>query len=221
MRAVFIGINPYTLGTARVLLGRGHEVVIVERDRARIDEASQELDCGFIHGDGTLPHILKECDPKDSDFLFCLTGEDQANIIASLVGRSLGFGRVITRIDDPEFDRICAELGLTDTIVPSVTIGRYLADLFHGRNPLEISALIKGDARVFSFIVQKGEDGRVADLGLPGRTRVVCLYREGRFTLPDDEGTVKADDEVVVVTDSDNLKALQERFTSAAARPGA
>jgi len=212
MRAVFIGINPYTLATARALLTRGHEVVLVERDRARIDEVSHDLDCGFIHGDGTLPHILKECDPKNTDFLFCLTGSDQANIIASLVGRTLGFGRVITRIDDPEFDRVCVELGLSDTIVPSQTVGRLLADLFHGRNPLEISALIKDEARVFSFVVKEDEAGKLADLKLPDATRVVCLYRGGKFLVPDDGTTLKTDDEVLLVTHAKNLAELQEKW---------
>jgi trk system potassium uptake protein TrkA len=212
MRAVFVGINPYTLATARVLLARGHEVVLVERDRARIDEVSHDLDCGFIHGDGTLPHILKECDPKNTDFLFCLTGADQANIIASLVGRTLGFGRVITRIDEPEFERICVELGLSDTIVPSQTIGRLLADLFHGRNALEISALIKDEARVFSFVAKADDAVKVGELPLPDDTRVVCLYRVGKYLAPDDGTAIKPDDEVVLVTHAKSLPALQEKW---------
>jgi len=212
MRAVFIGINPYTLATARAALAHGDEVVVVERDRARIDELAQEVDCGFIHGDGTHPQILKECGPKQADFLFCLTDSDQTNIIASLVGRSLGFGRVITRIDDPQFERICTELGLVDTIVPSQTIGRHLADLLHGRNPLEISSLIKGDARVFAFVAGKDEAGSVADLKLPDQTGVVCIYREGRYRVADADTELKADDEVVLITHADRLPELQERW---------
>jgi trk system potassium uptake protein TrkA len=214
MRAVFIGINPYTLATARAALAHGDEVVIVERDRARIDELAQEVDCGFIHGDGTHPQILKECGPKEPDFLFCLTDSDQTNIIASLVGRSLGFGRVLTRIDDPQFERICTELGLVDTIVPSQTIGRHLADLLHGRNPLEISSLIKDDARVFSFVAGKDEAGKVADLKLPAQTGVICLYRDGHFRAAEEATEVKADDEVVLITHVDQLPKLQERWAA-------
>ena len=64
--------------------------------------------------------------------LFCLTGSDQANIISSLVGRSLGFGRVVTKINDPEFEHICIELGLEDMIIPARTVGRHLAEMFEG-----------------------------------------------------------------------------------------
>jgi len=215
MRAVFVGIHPYSLATARAALAHGSEVVIVDRDRERIDELSRELDCGFIHGDGTYPQILKECGPKAADFLFCLTDSDQTNIIASLVGRSLGFGRVITRIDDPQFERICTELGLVDTIVPSQTIGRYLADLLHGRNPLEISAMIKDEARVYSFVVGKDDAGPVADLKLPDQTRVICLYREGRFRTADETTELKADDEVILITHADHLPKLEERWSAA------
>ena len=153
MRAVFIGTSGITLMAARILLRRGHEVVIIERDRERIEALAGELDCGYIHGDGSKPALLREADPDGTDFLFCLTGNDQSNIIASLVGRSLGYRRVVTRVEDPEFEHICLELGLEDTIVPARTIGRYLADMFAGHDMLELSAMLKDEARVFAFVV--------------------------------------------------------------------
>jgi trk system potassium uptake protein TrkA len=56
------------------------------------------MDCSFLQGDGSQPDILREVNPEQTDFLFCLTDSDQANVIASLVGRSLGFNRVVTSI---------------------------------------------------------------------------------------------------------------------------
>ncbi len=84
---------------------------------------------GFIHGDGTRPAILREGDPQGTDLLFCLTHDDQSNIIASLVARSLGYRRVVTKIEDPDLEHICSELGLADSLVPMHTVGRYLADI--------------------------------------------------------------------------------------------
>jgi trk system potassium uptake protein TrkA len=212
MRAVFIGANSIAVMTARLLLKRGHEVVIVERDKDRISALSEELDCGYVHGDGSKPAILRETDPDKTDVLFCLTGQDQANIIASLVGRSLGFARVVTKIEDPEFEHICIELGLKDTIIPSRTIGRHLADLFEGQDPLELSTMIRDEARAFSFVLHEDDAAAVKELGLPEATRVVCVYREGKFIMPDDDTALKADDEVVVITHRRNLPALEQRW---------
>lgn len=220
MRAVFIGASSTAVMTARFLLKRGHEVVIVERDKERIAALAEELDCGYVHGDGGKPAILRETDPDNTDVLFCFTGLDQTNIIASLVGRSLGFPRVVTKIEDPEFEHICIELGLKDTIIPARTIGRHLADLFEGQDPLELSTMIRDEARAFSFVIHEQDAAAVKDLGLPDNCRVVCVYREDKFIMPDDDTELKSNDEVVVITHRRNLPALEERWLARTDTPG-
>ncbi|MEW6646214.1 MAG: TrkA family potassium uptake protein [Pseudomonadota bacterium] len=212
MRAVFIGASSLAVMTARFLLRRRHEVVIIERNKERIEALAGELDCGFLLGDGSKPALLREADPAHTDFLFCLTGNDQANILASLVGRSLGFPRIVTKIDDPEFEHICIELGLEDMIIPSRTIGRYLADLFQGMNLLDLSGVIKDEARIFTFVVRHDDEMPVADLKLPAHSRVVCLYRGGKFVPLEDDSRLHEDDEVVLITHADNLPELHERW---------
>ena len=212
MRAVFIGASSLTVMTTEILLKRGHEVVIVERNKERINELSKDLDCGFVHGDGTTPAIQRETDPEHSDFLFCLVDNDQANIIASLVGRSLGFPRVVTKIINPEFEHICMELGLEETIIPAGTIGRYLADKFAGRDLLELSGMIKDEARVFSFVARREDEGPLEKIATPGQIHPICLYRNDQFILPDKDTEVKAKDEVVVITHQKFLAQLTDRW---------
>jgi len=158
--------------------------------------------------------VLREADPEHTDVLFCLTGSDQANIIASLVGRSLGFGRVVTKINDPEFEHVCIELGLEDMIIPARTVGRHLAEMFEGTNPLEISAMIKAEARVFSFAAREEDARPISELGLPDKTRVICIYRDEKFLLPGDDDRLKAGDEVVLITHVRNLPALAGRWAA-------
>ena len=217
MRVVLIGASQVAIRAAELFIKRNYEVVIIETDRGKIDALSQELDCSFLHGDGSKPNILKEAGPKQTEFLFCLTNNDQNNIIASLVGRSLGFTRVVTRIQDPSFEPICLELGLEDIIIPSRTIARYLVDMVAGVGIPDISTVLKGEARLFSFIASEKEVGLVSELDLPQGARVICYYREGTFYLPKDETSLVAQDEVVILTYSDNLAALQERFKPKAA----
>ncbi len=216
MRAVFVGAGSLAVNTARVLVKRGHEVVVVEQDQERIRSLSQELDCGFICGDGSRPAILREADPQHTTVLYCLTGDDKSNMIASLVGRSLGFGRIVTKIDDPELEHICLELGLEDTIIPSRAVGVHLADLFEGRDPLAFSTMIREEARVFSFVAGEKEAGDLAALELPKRTRIICLYRGGELLIPDDQVALVVGDEVVLITHRDNVNALTERFKNPA-----
>lgn len=212
MRVVMIGGGQEAIATAEMLLHQGHDVVMIERDKEKVEQLSQQLDCGFIHGDGSRPAILREVGPKGTDLLLCLTSDDQDNILAALVGRSLGFQRVVTQIRDSEFEHICIELGLQDTIVPHRAIARILADLVNGRDVFEISTMIKGEARFFSFVAGKEETGTVAELGLPEKSRAVCIYRDDDFLIPDADTAVKEQDEIVLITHSTNLQDLQDRW---------
>jgi trk system potassium uptake protein len=215
VRVVIIGASTLAQSTAHLLIRNGHDVVLVEREKGRIEELAAELDCGFVHGDGSRPAILREVGPEQTDLLLCLTGKDQVNIIASLVGRSLGFKRVVTRIEDPELEHICIELQLEDTIVPDRTIASYLLDLAEGRNPLEMSAMIRDDARVLSFVVRADQEDTVEALGLPAPSRLICIYRQGRFLLPETETRLERDDQIVVLTHRQHVEALLAYWTAA------
>lgn len=218
MRTVFVGAGKVSIETARELIKKGHEVIIIETDQAKITDLSEEMDCSFLLGDGSRPNVLREVNPARTDFLFCLSNSDQTNLIASLVGRSLGFQRVVTSIGDPQFESICHELGLEDIIIPSRTIGRYLEDMVGGGENVELSTVIKDDARFFTLILKADDAGMVRDLKLPDEARVICYYRDGKFFHADEETTLRIDDEVVILTHSRNMSALQERWQSRSAK---
>ncbi|SEM79219.1 potassium channel family protein [Nitrosomonas marina] len=213
MRLVFIGASSITIATARNLSKQGHDVIIVEADLEKIETVSEQIDCGFIHGDGTRPDILKEVDPENTEIIFCFTSNDQSNIIASLVARSLGFKKTVTKLEDPEFDHIAIELGLESLIVPSRTIANYLVDMTEGRNILEITSIIKGDARIFSFVVQESFEGELEQLSLPDTSRIVCIYREDELLLPTQDTQIRSGDEIVLITHQRELASLHKRFS--------
>ncbi len=212
MRVVIVGASTLALSTATILLKRGHEVVIVERDKERIDAIAETLDCGFVQGDGSKPAILREAGPTDSDALLCLTNHDQANILAALVGRSLGFPRVIPKIEDPEFEHICVELGLSDTIIPVQAIARTLADTLAGLDILELATFIRGEVRFFPFVAREEDAGPLEEMDLPSDSSVICLYRGDEFIIPKVGTKIAKGDEGVVITHSRNLQALRERW---------
>jgi len=212
MRMAFIGASSVAIATARMLSKQGHDIIMVEINREKIERLSEQLDCGFIHGDGTRPDILKEIDPESTEIVFCFTSNDQSNIIASLVARSLGFKKAVTKLEDPEFDHIAIELGLESIVVPSRTIALYLADMIEGRNILEITSIIKGDARVYAFVVHDEIQGPLKELGLPKNCRVMCIYRQDELILPEADTRLNLDDEVVLITHQKQLADLRERF---------
>jgi trk system potassium uptake protein TrkA len=212
MRIIFSGASPTTVVAARNLIRQGHDIVIIEIEKEKIDRISEDMDCSFLHGDAGKPGILSQVDPKGCDFLFCLTDNDQANIITSLLGRSMGFERVITGIEDDDYVPLCEELGLDDTIVPTRTISQHLSNIVGGLDDIELSTLLRGDARFFSFTAGKDDEARFDELELPDTARVVYYYRDDEFHFPNENGKIKSGDEIVILTHSKNLPDLRKRW---------
>lgn len=213
VRLVFVGASATSVMAARSLTESGHEVVLIEDNRERIDELEEDLDCSFLCGDGGKPAVLREVDPQATDILFCLTDDDHVNIIASLVGRSLGFKKVVSSIEDPEYEVICRELGLENVIVPAQTISRHLQDMVNGIDCVELSTLLKDRARFFTFELPKDDEGTVEDLKLPENARLVYYYRGGKFSFADADTRLRAGDEVVILAYAEVLPTLNERWS--------
>ncbi|MGD2029924.1 MAG: TrkA family potassium uptake protein [Desulfobacterales bacterium] len=212
MRIVFSGAGPTAIMTARQLIKKGHEVIIIELDKDKIDEISDDLDCSFLHGDAGKPAILSQVNPKNCDFLFCLTDNDQANIITSLLGRSMGFHRIITSIQDEDLVALCDELGLEDTIIPVRTMSQHLDNIVEGLDNIELSTLLKGSLRFFSFMASKEDEGKFNELDLPDNTRVIYYYRDDKFFFVEEDTQLRKGDEIVILTHSKHLSDLNERW---------
>lgn len=213
MRIVFSGAGPVTVITAKTFTKQGHEVIIIEVNKELIDKLSEELDCSFIHGDAAKPAILRQVNPKDCDFLFCLTNSDEANIITGLLGRSMGFKRVIPSIEEAELQQLCSELNLEDTIIPVKTMSRHLDNMVQGLDSIELSTILKNDARLFSFIQDNKSINTAEKLELPEETKVLFYYRDDRFHFFNDDTNFKEGDEIIILTHCKNLPELIKRWT--------
>lgn len=212
MRAVLIGASGLAIATAKLLLEGGHEVILIEKDSDRTDLLAEELDCGVVCGDGSRPSILQEVGPEQSDVLFCLSSSDQDNIIAALVGRKLGFDRVIAHIQDPDYESICAELDIDDMIIPDQVIGKALVGMTEGEESAALSSYTSGGLRFFDFVATKENAGKVSGLELPEGSRVIALTTDEKSRIADDDSEIKPEDKVLILTTDDDIETLRDRF---------
>ena len=212
MRAIFVGASPLTVMTAQRLLKAGHDVVIIDTNEDKISELSESLDCGFIHADGSRPAVLDELSPDETDMLFCLSNDDQDNIIASLVGQTMQFSSVVTKIEDPDFEGICNKLGLENVIVPDRDVGERLSDRVEGHDVTDLSTAVKGGIRFYEFVAREQDAGRLDALDLPEAARVIVIIRDGDAVIAEDDDELRQDDHVLVVTRRDEVEKLRKRF---------
>jgi len=81
-----------------------------------------------------------------------------------------------------------------------------------GSKNVELSKVLKDEAQFFTFTAKKDDAVVVKELKLPAEAKVICYYRDGKFSHANEETTLRIGDEVVILTHSNNVLALQERW---------
>lgn len=210
-RVTFVSASRLAIHTARILIQRGHEVVLIDENAEKIEALSDELDCGLVVGDGSRPAVLEELAPEKTDYLFCVTDRDESNVLAALVGRELGFTHVVPRVDDPELEPLCAKLGLDEVILPDREIALRLVDSVEGRSSPELATVMQPGLRFLSFEVPP-DVGSLSDLELPDEARAIALNRHDRSCLVDTDTRLEKGDVLVVIAHEDVVDDLRRRF---------
>jgi trk system potassium uptake protein TrkA len=215
MRIVIVGATALGEAAVRKLIEGGHDVVVVDGDRDRLEALAESHDCGVIHGDGTLPSVLREAGGEALDALLALSDSDEANILCAMVGRSVGYRRVVPKIVQPELRPICDELELADMITPHETVAADLLDRLEGREAGTGAGdpHLSGDLRLVSFLVSGALAGRKASaLDFDRKARLVAVERGEETMLARDDTALEEADTLLLVVRREDAEAVNERL---------
>lgn len=95
MKITIIGAGKVGLEITRRLVDEGHDLVVIDREEAKIARIEEELDVLAFRGNGASALTLKNCGVAESDLVVAVTNSDEINMIACLIARHLGVPRTI------------------------------------------------------------------------------------------------------------------------------
>ena len=213
MRIVIIGASSFGLAIAEQLIETDREVVLIDKSRDLLEQAAEQIDCGMIEGDGSNPDVLREAYRDEEDVCIAVTNASEINILAALIARSIGYGRVIPQITSNALLRVCSELGLEDVINPHAKVAENIVEALTSGDEAAQEPLLQEDLVLARVTVPENKAGQALDL--PGKGRVVALIRDGEELLPEAEFSVQAGDILIVVLERDAQEELKASFDSA------
>ena len=217
MYIVVVGAGTVGYGLAMELQSLAdHEVVLVERDRARAAELREELGEMIVHGDGTEVVLLETVGARRADVLIAVTGEDGVTLVACQVAKHwVHVERAIARVYNPRNERLFRLLGIDSTVSATAAIMAQIeVDLpEHTLVPLmrlHGTGLELVDLHVLAGSLAAGV--AVRDLPLPPET-VISLVVDAAGTprIPTADTVLAPGDEVIAVIRSEaepQLRAL-------------
>ncbi|MEM1388975.1 MAG: NAD-binding protein [Pseudomonadota bacterium] len=213
MRVVILGASRFGAALARHLIEAEHEAILIDKDQERLDALSEQLDCGFIRGDGTSPSILREAFQDEHDVFVAITNASDVNILASLVARSVGFGRVIPQITSADLMDVCQEMALEDVINPHATVAESIVAGILDTSEIDQETLLHNELAMKRVHVPDRLAGKVLrDVALPEGTRPVALTRDEREAFLEPDTQLNKGDLLLFATECDAIDALTDTF---------
>ncbi|WP_338031060.1 Trk system potassium transporter TrkA [Desulfovibrio ferrophilus] len=197
-------------------LERSYHVRLVENDADRCQWLAQSLNRAIVlHGDGRDQDLLQEENVKDMDMVVSLTGDEETNILTSLLAKSLGAKRAVTRINKFAYFPLVRAIGIENIVSPRQSAVNSI--LQYMRKGMVISAAsIRGDeAEALEAIVPEHSDlvGKaIKDLKLPKGALILTIQRAGEIVFPSGDAVIEPGDRIVILSTRKTISRIEKRL---------
>ena len=217
MYIVIVGGGKVGFYLAKELVEAGHEALVIEEDGAKVTEIAETLGEIAMRGDGCEAATQEQAGTGRADLFLAVTGEDEANLVASQVAKHrFNVKRIVARVNNPKNEAIFRKLGIDVTVsATSVILSQIeqelpvhpLISLLQLRSGFEIVEVkIPNDAGVL--------DSKVSDVRLPERAVVWGIVdADGNPKAATPDTVLHQGDEVVAVTPLESEEALRAALT--------
>lgn len=122
---LIVGAGETGTALAAALDEKRLHVKVIDEDSERCKQLAATLNHAIaINGDGTDRDLLREENVGDADLLIAVTGDEESNILISLLAKGMGTRRTITRVSKLSYIPVVSDIGLDTVINPRMAAVR-------------------------------------------------------------------------------------------------
>lgn len=212
MHVIIVGCGRVGSELAKLLSAEGHDLVIIDKNRASFDRIGAMFNGLVLVGNGFDLNLLRQAGIEKADAFCAVTNGDNTNLISAQVAKKIfKVPKVIARVYDPQRAHIYAALGL-DIISGTMLFAAMLRDKII-------------ESRFSSYLIETKELGvieveaknsligkAVQDINMPGEFLVVAIRRLQGVIIPEARTTLKAKDTLMAVVKVASLGKIKEKF---------
>ncbi len=212
MRIVIVGIGDvgWALVESLTSLGR-HELVLIDDDPDRAEQASNAFDALVLEGDGTDPTILGKAELDDADALVATTGSDAINTVITMLGHRAGVETIVVKLRGVGLRAACQEIGVSKIIAPKISAAAEIVETLHGFHSLDFSVVARGGLQLVELDAGTAAGQTASELELPDGALIVSVLRDDQVLIPRGGTRIQANDVLLtLVQDKANLDAVRK-----------
>ena len=196
------------------LVNRGHEVLLIEKERYKVEQYTEQFGGIVVQGDACEAQVLADAGIARADALIAVTGDDEDNLVCCQVAkRKFKVGRVIARINNPKNERIFKALGIDATVSHT----RALLEMIEQELPLSslrhLHHIRESELEIIEVVIGPDSpacDKPISSLDFPQDSSILLVVRHGRALVPSGTLVIKEQDEIVILTPQNRDSQVQE-----------
>lgn len=201
-------------------LENDYQVKILERNARRCQELSEQLNKAIVlHGDASDKELLLEENIDHADVFCALTNNDEINIMASMLAKRLGAGKVMTLINNPAYVDLVQGGDIDIAISPQqITVSRLLRHVRRG-DIVKVHSLRRGAAEAIEMIARGDNQsskvvGRALDqIQLPQGTTIGAIVRDKEVLIAHHDVVINSNDHVILfLPDKSKVREVERLF---------
>src|SRR4029079_18670351 len=197
------------------LIESGHEVVLMEKDRARAAQIVDELGSIVVPHDGCEGKYLGEAGSNRADIVAAVTGDDEDNlVICQMAKHHFDVPRTIARVNNPRNEDLFKHLGVDEIISPTRMVLAAVEQDIPVHELLHLAQLKGGEMELVE--AQIGESSpalgrKSTDIALPEGSSLFLLLRGSQGQQIRADTVSQAGDKVLAVAKGDNGEEVLRR----------
>jgi len=216
-RVIIVGGGVTGSALAEVLEQTKMNVKVIEKDAQKCTALSEKLKKAIVlHGDGTDKDLLLEENIRDADFMVAVTGDEENNVLISLLAKGLGAKKTITRINKLSYIPLVSAIGI-DTVV-STRLSAVRAILRYIRKGRIISAVpLKGE-HAEAIEAEALETSDIVNVPLsqvkfPKGALVGAIVRGEEIIIPRGDSVIRPKDRLIILALQKVVPKLEKMLT--------
>ncbi|HIE44445.1 MAG TPA: Trk system potassium transporter TrkA [Candidatus Omnitrophica bacterium] len=219
MNIVILGAGKVGSYIAQVLVKKGHDITLIDKDRQKLEQLKDTMDVGTVLGEGTDWEVLRKAEVNQADLFLAVTDVDEVNLIASFMGKKMGVKKTLCRTKGflythKEKEKY-QELFQVDTIISTEVLGALeIAKRLGHPGILTLEDFARGKIQMRQY--ELAEEARevlgrpIKDLTLPEDILIASVLRDGNFLIPKGDDTLKKGDVITIIGSPDSIPQFQK-----------
>lgn len=219
MYIIVVGGGKVGYYLTKTLLVEGHEVLLVERDRHKVEVYGERLGSVVLAGDGAEAAVLSEAGAQRADVVIAVTGEDEDNLVISQMAKAkFHVSRAIARVNNPKNEVLFQRLGIDVTVSQTEHILKLIEQKIPEKSFVHLLNLRHDELTIVEARVSEDSqvaNKRVSDVRFPVNCVIAAIIRgpDPVMALPDTE--ILPGDELIIVTHMHEEEELQNMLVHA------